>query len=304
MKVDAASGQITSFFFLPPRGISWPYIATHGIGKDSKGDLWFGLTWRAMDETPDGELVQIDPETDAFKRISLPAQMRNVFSVVTIDADAKDKIWSSAVSGAIRFDPETTTFSYWHNLATEINQSSFTYGTTGDSAGNGWWTAPLVDRVEMADPKTGEAHTFIMRPPWADEEAVARSGDPWANPGKQFPRRLGADKNGTAVWVPNYYGRNLAKIDIKSKAVTYYKIPFGLHPYFVTVAKNHVVWMNLMSDDRVAAFDPQLDQWTLYRLPVNGCESRNITVDDRTGEVWVPCFRASKVFRLQFRTPK
>lgn len=34
----------------------------------------------------------------------------------------------------------------------------------------------------------------------------------------------------------------------------------------------------------------------------DGCETRNIAVDDRRGDIWVPCFKASKVARLQFRT--
>ena len=44
---------------------------------------------------------------------------------------------------------------------------------------------------------------------------------PWA----EGPRRLGADKNGDVVWMCNYWGNNLAKIDIHSMKVTMYKFP-------------------------------------------------------------------------------
>jgi streptogramin lyase len=174
---------------------------------------------------------------------------------------------------------------------------------------------PDKNLVETVDFRTGKTTEFLMRPPWiAEDEAVATPADrafhvsigdglEWGvyKPGFQYPRRLAADKRGTAVWVPNYWGRNLARIDINSKQVTYYKLPINTHPYFAKVDKNHVVWMNSESDDRVMSFDPRSQEWALYRLPINGCESRNLTIDDRTGDVWVACFRASKIIRLQFR---
>ena len=55
-------------------------------------------------------------------------------------------------------------------------------------------------------------------------------------------------------------------------------------------------------DEKVAKLDPKRKQWTLYKLPTLGCEPRHITVDDVRGDVWVPCDRASRIARLQFRT--
>ena len=98
-------------------------------------------------------------------------------------------------------------------------------------------------------------------------------------------------------------GVALAEIDINTDEVTRHPLPISAHPYFVVVDKNSMVWSNLMSDDRVAKFNPTTEEWTFYKLPTNGCESRNIAVDDVRGDVWVPCIRASKIARLQFRTP-
>jgi streptogramin lyase len=121
-------------------------------------------------------------------------------------------------------------------------------------------------------------------------------------PGAEAPRRLGADKNCDSVWVPNYLGMNLARINIRTHETKYYPLPFPGHPYFSVVDKNHIVWTNLMTDDRVVRFDPKREQWTVYQLPSIGCEPRNIAVDDVRGDVWVPCCRTSRVARLQFRT--
>jgi streptogramin lyase len=88
--------------------------------------------------------------------------------------------------------------------------------------------------------------------------------------------------------------------------VTYYEYPDqSAFPgiYDTTVDKNGMVWMNLMTADTVARFDPNTEQWTEFRLPILGAETRFIAVDNYKDqvEVWVPSYRANKIFRIQFR---
>ena len=53
---------------------------------------------------------------------------------------------------------------------------------------------------------------------------------------------------------------------------------------------------------RVGSYDPKTDKWTVYQLPTVGSECRDITIDEKTGDVWLPSWRTSKAIRLQFRT--
>jgi streptogramin lyase len=64
-----------------------------------------------------------------------------------------------------------------------------------------------------------------------------------------------------------------------------------------------MVWMNMMIADTVARYDPKKDQWTEFRLPTLGIESRFIAVDNYKDqiEVWVPSYRTNKIMRIQFR---
>jgi streptogramin lyase len=125
----------------------------------------------------------------------------------------------------------------------------------------------------------------------------------WGNintvPHGQQPRRMGADKRGEFVWVPNNAGNNLARIDIHTLEAKYY--PLQGNPYFVTVDKDSNVWTNLFADAKVARLNPRTEQWTYYTLP-SRCESRNISVDNIRGDVWVPCANTSRVIRLRLRT--
>jgi streptogramin lyase len=186
-----------------------------------------------------------------------------------------------------------------------------------DSNGNGWWTTYWADILTMVDVKTGKSQEVPLDPPGARERAeLATPADrefyeeigalKWSHintvPGAIGPRRLGSDKNSNTVWVPLFHSSAIAKIDINSRKTTYYQLPINSHPYFLVVDKNHTVWTNLMTDDIIARFEPKSEKWSFYRLPTHGCETRNIAVDDLRGEVWVPCIKASKTVRLQFRT--
>ena len=72
------------------------------------------------------------------------------------------------------------------------------------------------------------------------------------------------------MWVPLFHASSIAKIDIKTRKATYYPLPIDSTPYFLVVDKNHVVWTNLLTDDRVARFDPKSEAWTFFRLPTHG----------------------------------
>ena len=300
-KVEAATGKVTGFNVIDRDGVT--PLRAHGIGKDPDGDLWFDAY---------GPIGHIDPATETFSLHYPPARMGSG-AFLTTDADKEGKIWTGTRYGSIQYDPETEKFRYFQNVTPA---DGTTYGMTVDAQGNGWWTTFWADIVTKADPKTGERTEFKIQNP-TDRELIVTAEErefyqdigalTWgfANtvPGVQGPRRLGADRNGTSVWVPLYYGMALAEIDINTDEVTRHPLPISAHPYFVVVDKNSMVWSNLMSDDRVAKFNPTTEEWTFYKLPTNGCESRNIAVDDVRGDVWVPCIRASKIARLQFRTP-
>jgi streptogramin lyase len=173
-----------------------------------------------------------------------------------------------------------------------------------------------MDTVVHGDVATGKTYEVPMRPPNVNEPVLLpedyefyhniggdRFSGTFARPGAQAPRRLSADMNGESVWVANWWGGNLAKIDLKTRKATYYKLPIHADPYNTVVDKNHLIWTNLMSDDAVARFDPKSEQWTIYKLPSIAAEIRHIAVDDIRGEVWVPYRESDRAARLQFRTP-
>jgi len=311
-RIDAKTGQVKTFKQADAQG---NVRTSHGIRRDQNGILWFNLSAGEDGvEGGQGSLARLDPLTEKIEVYTPPKGMSGVGGA--IDVDGKGKIWASTRAGAIQFDPSTKKFTEFKSIQF-VNQDGVgtTYGVAADSQGNGYWAEMALDIVGRADFATGKV-TEIKMPPRSefmeiatDEERklYSMSGSEWnsAFPWAQGPRRLGGDRTGNAVWVANWWGENLAKIDIRTSKVTHYPVP-NKHtgPYAAVVDKNHVVWVNMMNNDSVAKFDPATEKWTEYMLPTRGAETRHIAVLDRSypPTVVVPYWRSSKVARLQFRT--
>ena len=308
-RIDAKTGAVKNFKQLDSEGKVRP---SHGIRRDDQGILWFDLRVQAEDDKE--SLARLNPATEEIKVYTPPEGMSGVGG--SVDIDGKGKVWASARTGALQFDPQTEKFTEFKSKQFRTdNGTGNTYGVAADSQGNGYWAQMAIDVVGRADFATGEV-TEIKMPPrrefmeilTAEErDFYSKTASEWNStfPWSQGPRRLGGDRTGNAIWVGNWWGENLAKIDIHTGKVTQYPVP-SKHsgPYAAVVDKNHMVWVNMMNNDSVGKFNPKTEKWTEYMLPSRGAESRHIAVLDKGGEttVVVPYWRSSKVARLQFRT--
>jgi len=303
-RLDPKTGAIKDFK-LDARGARKGIaMRSHGIVIDHKGLAWFNA---------DGGLGKMDTKTEKLEWFDPPSTMARVGG--TLDVDAQGMVWASTDEGSIRFDPAANKFQDFKSV-TRGNEGR-TYGVAVDSEGNCWWAQMNYDIMGKSDIKTGKSLEVRFQPrPGLDELATPQDKELYAitqadwNSApvwQQGPRRLGADKKGTAVYVANWWGDNLAKIDIKTNKITYYQYPntpgfSGV--YDSVVDKNGKVWVNLMHADRVARFDPKTETWTEFMLPSLGNETRFIAVDNNKPavEVWTPYWRTNRIARLQFRT--
>lgn len=116
-------------------------------------------------------------------------------------------------------------------------------------------TLPPIDDEEMS------ADDRAMNRGWSMNQPLYGKG----------PRRLRGDRNpnGKYVWVAEYFGGRLAKIDIRTKQLTEYKLPgpyrFG-YPYEPVIDKNGIVWLGMANADVLTRFDPTTDKFTLLSV--------------------------------------
>jgi streptogramin lyase len=307
-KIDPASGAVKLLKVPALNGLA---AQTHGMTRDEKGIVWFNVN------NGRGGLGRLDPRTERIDVYMPPQGMSSTGGATTVDYDGKGKIWSSAPDGALRFDPETETFTEFKSVTYKTpNGTGLTYGAAGDRNGNGWWAEMTLDLIGKGEGATGKAQEIKLLP--ISEEIDRLTPEerkfyetynqpdfnnplPWA----QGPRRMGTDKNGDVLWVGNSWGANLARIDIGTHETSYVPLPGKQQPYHVTVDKGHNAWTNLWGADRALRYDPKTSTWTAFDLPTRGAEPRYVSLLEREGapmQVVLPYFRARKVAVMTLRS--
>jgi sugar lactone lactonase YvrE len=310
-RLNGMTGELTAF--PSPGPTPGPRGFSHAIVTSKDGLVWFN---NGRPPNPlRGDLGVIDPRTGKAESYAVPQEMPGVGG--WINEDGAGGIWASTGTtkggeGALRFDRKTKRFEQFKSLS-----QGFTYGVAGDREGNGWWSQINSDIICHVDRKTGKVWELKLPFTWG--------GAPFLKPGDmtkeeflkitvgiqgfqgntQMPRRLKADLNADAVWIGNWSGNNLMRIDTKTKEFKFFPAPAaGMSPYDVGIDSSHRVWVGLQNGDEVARFDPDTEKWTIYPLPTKGVSPRNLMLVEREGhiEILLPANDAHKVVRLLPRT--
>ena len=71
----------------------------------------------------------------------------------------------SAPDGALRFDPETETFTEFKSVTFKTpNGTGITYGAAGDRNGNGWWAEMTLDTIGKGEGASGKSQEVKLAP--------------------------------------------------------------------------------------------------------------------------------------------
>ena len=311
-RIDTKTGEVKLFVVPGKNGLA---AQTHGMTRTPDGMIWFNVN------PGRGGLGRVDPKTEKIEVFIPPEGMSPTGGATTVDWDGKGRIWSSAPDGALRFDPQTATFTEYKSVTYKTaNGTGVTYGAAADRNGNGYWAEMTLDIVGVGDGGSpnggpGKAAEIRLAPVQEELDRVAPEARkfyetynqpdfnvpfPWA----QGPRRMGTDKNADVLWVGNSWGGSLARIDTLTRETTYVKLPGDQQPYHVAVDSGHNAWTNLWGADRVMRYDPAAAKWTAFDLPTRGAEPRYVSLDERDGKtrVVLPYFRARKVAVMTLRS--
>jgi streptogramin lyase len=282
-RVDRVTGKVTDFAVPLDKG---PGVArAHGIYRAADGTIYFNASPRIA--YLDGTLGMIDAKAQKVESLAPPSGMTLVSG--WLGGDSKGYVWTASGTtkqgAALRFDPRTKTFTQFLSPT-----AGLTYGVAGDADGNGWWMGVNDDVVVHGDAATGKI-TEIRLPAQPPAEYVKpgdfEPGEEIPQPGiggKQSPRRPYADLRGTALWVPNFYGNTMVRIDTRSKAVKYYSVPYpAMNPYEAAVDSKGRVWLTFQNSDELGRFDPASNAWTMYSYPTRGMAQRQNHMYEKDG---------------------
>jgi streptogramin lyase len=306
-RLDGKTGATSNVAYpgdTPPTGRS------HAVIAAPDGTIWFNIMYGK--EPMASHLGTIDPQSGERAYYVVPKGMIPVGAWLT--ADGKNGIWTAAgtgysgPAGALRFDRQSKQFEEFKSL-----QDGMTYGVAGDADGNGWWAQINEDRIYYTDrakgtvgeidlPFSWQGSSFLKPGDMSEQEyndVVFGVGS--VRGSAQMPRRLKADLKGNSVWVGNWAGNNLMRIDTKTRKLEFNPAPYeAMMPYDVGIDSQQRVWVGLQNGDEIARFDPATQRWTLYPLPTRGVSARSLDVVERAGhvEVIVPANDAMKAIRL------
>lgn len=311
-KVDGRTGEVTKYRY---PGRDGGAAHAHGITVARDGMVWFTMSTseafstggveQEADGTPSGKLGRLDPRTGKLDAFTPPKGMAE--ATISLDEDGQGNIWASTPKGAIRFDPRTREFKEFLS----ITQPGPSYGIAADRHGNAWWTQMGIDIIGFSDIKTGTVQEIKLP---LGTYRIVQDGDlspddlkmyPPQGAGRQQPRRPADDPASDDIWVPNYAGQTLLRLNSQTLKTTFYRSPrYGVNPYMAGVDSRGHVWMNLQNSDEVAKFDPKTERWTFYSWPSRGTGPRGLRLMDHEGRVQlgVAYWNASRAARMVIRT--
>ncbi len=301
-RLDPRTGEVTSFKFPSQNG---GVAGTHGLDADPQGNIW-------ANDQANGDLLEFDLKTQKIRDFPRPPDMPDAETTVAVDHSVnKGVVWATSRAGALKLDPRAGKYTFYPM----ITPGKPTYGITVDREGNGWYTSPASDRVDVVDWETGKSSEIIFPPTGADtgmevtdkdRENYLRlqAGANSATPISKCPRRIGADPNADVVWVALFCADKIAKMDIHTHQVTEFDLPHKYsRPYGVVVDRDHNVWINMLNTDMIAKFNPATQKFTEYQMPSRGTDMRHLVLDYSTNppQLFVPYNRSNKIARIQFR---
>ena len=226
----------------------------HGLVVDHQGMVW-------MTGNGNGTISKLDPASG--KVVAYPTSSGGSGPHTLVFSDDQSTIWFTMQSGDKigRLDTQS-------GKITEYKSSGGPYGIALDKSGKVWWCRMGDDKLGRLDPKSGQMSEL-------DTGRGSR------------PRRMAASPDGS-LWVTFYGNGKLAKVDPAAiKVVKEYALPAGGNggPYAVTVDGGGIVWVNEISTDTVARFDPATEQTRVVKLPSSNVGIRKMSVD-ASGRLW------------------
>jgi streptogramin lyase len=278
-RIDGKTGALKEFALPLDNGQA---RVSHGIYPAKDGKIYFNASPRIA--YLDGILGIIHPKDSEVEGVKAPAGVGG-----WLGEDGKGFIWTQSGTmekgGAVRYDPRTRKFDVYLSPT-----GTLTYGVAGDRDGNGWWMAVNDDIIVHADVATGKvteiklpeqpATEYVKPGDFGEGEEIPRRG----LGGKQSPRRPYADLTTNDLWVTNFYGNTLLRIDTRTKALKYYPMPYAaMNPYEAMVDSKHRVWLSFQNSDEMGRFDPDKGTWTMYSWPMKGAAQRQNHIVEKDG---------------------
>ncbi|HYK78705.1 MAG TPA: carboxypeptidase regulatory-like domain-containing protein [Micropepsaceae bacterium] len=210
--------------------------------------------------------LEFNTKTEKFNSVLVPDDFKGPISGNFMRADPNGKmVWTTAGTRIVGLNIQTKQFAAY-DIPTK-NPGAYGMDVAGD--GRVWFVEREAYKVGRLDPATGKMDEF-------------------PTPGKDVPRRMGADWEGN-LWVGFHETGKLVKVDQKTGKMTFYDPPTKNSGMYLPVpdARRKVIWVTEQTADKIARFDPKTETWTEFSLPIAESDARRIELDpSNPNRIW------------------
>ena len=239
----------------------------HGVIVGPDGAAWVTDSGR-------NAIVRVDAKTHAVQQWPLP-KGREGANLNTAAFDQRGILWFTGQSGVYgRLDTASGEMTVY-----DAPEGRGPYGITATPDGTVWYASLAGSHIARVDPSSGAA--TIVEPPTRDQGA----------------RRIWTDSRGR-LWVSEWNAGQVAVHDPAAGTWAEYRLR-GDKPqaYAVYVDDRDVVWLSDFGGNSLVRFDPPTKALTLFPLPSNPSNVRQIL--GRPGEVWGAESAADALVRIR-----
>jgi virginiamycin B lyase len=294
-RFDPMTGSFSRFS--PPTEKSAPY----GLIVAPDGGLWYAASTA-------GILGRVDPASGGIEEHVIPGATGGPQQLVMLDG----VIWFSLreANALGRYDPRTG-----ESRLLTVEGRLRPYAVTVTPTGRIWYNTLDNGYLIEVDPRTDalRIHDLGERPatgPFATMRYVDADGRPrmraisdsaeyaalpdslrmTANINRVRPRarRLASDPDG-AIWLTDHGGSRIVRFDPANRTLTSFRsLDRGTRPYGIAVSRQGTVVYSDAGLDAITILDPVSGERTSLRLPTPDGAVRQIWIDDRRGNIWLP----------------
>lgn len=253
--------------------------------------------------TPDGRawysdfghqfIGSLDPKTGKVTEYQFPIlKPRHAKGFLQIDADPEGNVWGAGMHQGLigKVDGKTgkvTTYPIPAEWQSNSTQQSMLSPEFSNVDGKIWTNNQDDGSILRLDTKTGKFENF--GPP-TDASGVTIRG---------YGQRADSNNN---LYVMQFRGSEIGRIDAKTKAVKIYKTPVaGSRPRRGRFGADGNLWFAEFGSNSIGMFDPRTEVIKEWKLPMANANPYDAT-PTKTGEVWAGSMFNDRVTRFNPKT--
>jgi streptogramin lyase len=262
-------------------------IQPHDVILDQQGTVWYSDFGQQF-------LGKMDAKTGKVTQYPIPVVKQGwPTGTLDLEADKDGKIWIGVMYQAniARFDPKTEKFEQWSvpkEWQTDAAQTGHLAVNATHVDGKVWIKNSDETNIYRLDVKTGKF------------EDLGNQTDPFNG------RRIGtygihADSQNN-VYLLDFSGNNLVRIDAKTKALKFFKTPTEMsRPRRGRVDSQDRLWFAEYGGNAIGMLDPKSGQITEWKVPTPWSAPYDAMVD-KHGDAWTGSMLTDRVARLDTKT--